>query len=199
MKVKRITRKSKTITLTGSFQPSDLRKVLAAADAGLLNGTAKQAEQALNTMTEQGEPAVPMNRSLYPDNWEEIALKVKEDSGWVCEECLRPCRRTGESIPDFIEKVWEDGAVYYGDWWEGRGGAMKNDLYELVEAAPQRFTLTVAHLDHNPANCAPENLRALCSVCHLRYDAAHHAANAAATRRQRAEDAGQLSMQMMEE
>jgi hypothetical protein len=43
--------------------------------------------------------------------------------------------------------------------------------------------LTVAHLDHQPENCADDNLRALCQRCHLRYDANHHARNAAKTRR----------------
>lgn len=36
-------------------------------------------------------------------------------------------------------------------------------------------TLTVAHLDHNPENCADDNLKAMCAPCHLRYDAQHHA------------------------
>lgn len=48
-----------------------------------------------------------------------------------------------------------------------------------------RVVLTVAHLDHDPANCADENLRAWCQRCHLTYDAAHHARNAAETRRSR--------------
>ncbi|WP_071789029.1 hypothetical protein [Leptolyngbya sp. Heron Island J] len=39
-----------------------------------------------------------------------------------------------------------------------------------VRAHPQRWTLTVAHLDHEPQNCDRDNLRALCSVCHLSYD-----------------------------
>ncbi|MGI9251339.1 MAG: hypothetical protein ACR2PR_09085 [Pseudohongiellaceae bacterium] len=34
--------------------------------------------------------------------------------------------------------------------------------------------LTVAHLNHNPADCRPDNLRAMCNRCHLVYDAAHH-------------------------
>lgn len=38
-----------------------------------------------------------------------------------------------------------------------------------------KYTLTVAHLDHNPANCARENLKAMCAPCHLKYDAKHHA------------------------
>ena len=43
--------------------------------------------------------------------------------------------------------------------------------------------LTVAHLDHQPENCDPANLRAWCQRCHLTYDAAFHAINARATRR----------------
>lgn len=46
-----------------------------------------------------------------------------------------------------------------------------------------RVVLTVAHLDHTPENCAPDNLRAWCQRCHLAYDAAHHRRNAAMTRR----------------
>lgn len=42
--------------------------------------------------------------------------------------------------------------------------------------------LTVAHLDHQPENCADENLRAMCQRCHLNYDKHHHAANARKTR-----------------
>lgn len=42
--------------------------------------------------------------------------------------------------------------------------------------------LTVGHLDHEPANCDDDNLRAWCQRCHLTYDAKHHAANAAITR-----------------
>jgi hypothetical protein len=36
--------------------------------------------------------------------------------------------------------------------------------------------LTCAHLDHQPENCSPENLRAWCQRCHLTYDKPHHAA-----------------------
>lgn len=43
--------------------------------------------------------------------------------------------------------------------------------------------LTVAHLDHQPENCDPENLRALCQRCHNRYDQPHRRKNAGQTRR----------------
>ena len=54
--------------------------------------------------------------------------------------------------------------------------------------------LTVAHMDHDPQNCAPGNLRALCQACHLRYDARFHANNAAATRREKRVAAGQIEL-----
>jgi len=51
------------------------------------------------------------------------------------------------------------------------------------------MVLTVHHIDHNPRNCAADNLVALCTSCHLRADAQHHARNA---RRTRARKAGQM-------
>lgn len=54
-----------------------------------------------------------------------------------------------------------------------------------------KVVLTVAHLDHTPENCEPDNLKALCQRCHLRYDAEHHRANSHQTRR-RAKAAGDL-------
>lgn len=89
-----------------------------------------------------------MDKSKYPDNWDEIAFEVKEAAGWKCqrEGCEKQCRRPRE----------------------------KFDTHKR--------TLTVAHLNHIEMDCSPENLRAFCAPCHLRYDAKHHAKNAAATR-----------------
>jgi hypothetical protein len=44
--------------------------------------------------------------------------------------------------------------------------------------------LTVAHLNHTPEDCDDGNLMAWCQRCHLTYDAKHHAASAARTRRE---------------
>lgn len=54
--------------------------------------------------------------------------------------------------------------------------------------------LTVGHLDHNPANCDPKNLKAWCQRCHLTYDAELHALSSL-TRKQRAlRTAGQQTL-----
>ncbi|PZD70801.1 hypothetical protein C1752_08943 [Acaryochloris thomasi RCC1774] len=93
---------------------------------------------------------MPTERYRYPDNWEEIATSIKEEAGWVCENCGKVCRRTGESLQDYI----------------------KRSQYPAVEVLlhRQRYTLDGAHLDQNPDNSDRSNLRALCRVCHLNYD-----------------------------
>ena len=55
------------------------------------------------------------------------------------------------------------GKLNHSYFWNERTGKMV------------KVVLTIAHLDHTPENCAPENLRALCQACHNRYDAKHRA------------------------
>lgn len=59
-----------------------------------------------------------------------------------------------------------------------------------------RRTMSTMHLDHNPANCALDNLCGACSACHLRYDAPHHAHNAARTRWRKQKERGQTEMEL---
>lgn len=89
---------------------------------------------------------MPMNRKLYPKDWDSIAFRIKDNAGWVCQNCDKLCI----GHPDRQE------VAILGNRSE-RG----------------RYTLTVAHLDHNPANCEDTNLKALCAPCHLRYDNLH--------------------------
>ncbi len=90
----------------------------------------------------------------------------------------------------------ENKALYPKNWKEIRAKilARANNRCEFcgVENHTMRFNpktgkeakivLTVAHLDHNPENCDPENLRALCQRCHNQYDAAHRAETRKQTR-----------------
>lgn len=39
---------------------------------------------------------MPYNKKLYPKNWDQIALMVKEKARWICQECGKQCRRPGE-------------------------------------------------------------------------------------------------------
>lgn len=105
---------------------------------------------------------MPMELDRYPDNWPEISNAVKEKAGWCCEFCGKPCRRPGEKVYAFLCRLDDSWMTQMVD------GDMDDDEAELK---PQRFTLTVAHLDQDPSNNAPDNLRALCCPCHLKHDA----------------------------
>ena len=100
-------------------------------------------------------PIKAENRARYPKDWKAISLEVRERAGWVCE-----------GSPGF-----------YPDCRAENG--------KPHPVTGSRVVLTVAHLDHAPENVDRGNLKAMCQRCHLTYDAAHHARNAASTRRAR--------------
>lgn len=108
---------------------------------------------------------MPMIRSLYPLEWEQIALAVKTAADWTCQECGRPCRKPGESIAQLFQRL---------PCWIREGNA---SLLSTMARKPQRWTLTTAHLNHDPGDCRWENMKAMCAPCHCRYDAPRKAAD----------------------
>lgn len=135
---------------------------------------------------------MPMQRDLYPPYWEHLAYSIKAGKNWQCEECGRPCRRQGESFDQFevrLAQIDPNGNTWAADLYESVFS--EEDGFEADVPRWGRFTLTVAHLDHNPANCHHSNLKALCAPCHCRYDL-----KAMATKRRlKAERAGQLTLE----
>jgi len=116
-------------------------------------------------------PIRPENRDRYPDNWGEISLRVRSRAGWRCEYCGVPNGQLG-------------GRTASGTWLKAMPIDCSGRLPHpgttqwLCDAAGRphhiaicRIVLTVAHLDHQPENCANENLKALCQRCHNRLDA----------------------------
>ena len=77
----------------------------------------------------------------YPPDWHEIARVVKDVARWRCERCGHPHETS-------IARAECD------------------DTCSHTPDGKQR-TLTVHHLDMNPANCQQSNLVALCQSCHL--------------------------------
>ena len=115
-------------------------------------------------------PIRPENRERYPSDWKQISLRIRTERAAGRCECLGECGRgthTGR-CPNV------NGGQAYG--------------------TGSKVVLTVAHLDHTPENCHPDNLRAMCQGCHLHYDRDHHRETAAATRRAAIEAAGQLAL-----
>lgn len=91
-------------------------------------------------------PIKPENKKRYPKNWKQIRQQILERAGNRCEFCGV---ENHSLIPHYSK---QDGFEYH-----------------------TRVVLTIAHLDHQPENCDPSNLRALCQKCHNRYDAKHRA------------------------
>jgi hypothetical protein len=62
-------------------------------------------------------------------------------------------------------------------WLDGHGhkcpAAWGPDIDQLRAT---RVILAAAHLDHDPANSAPSNLKSLCQRCHMLHDRPHHLA-----------------------
>jgi hypothetical protein len=127
---------------------------------------------------------MPMERKRYPSNWNEIAKGVKENTLWQCQSCRKPCRKPGEMIAEFearLAPIWTKVLIEI---------ICDDEIGIMVKYRPKRFLLTVAHLDQDPGNNRPENLKALCAPCHLRYDTRFRGYN----RRKKRERKGQLSL-----
>lgn len=134
--------------------------------------------------------------SRYPKDWPAISLRIRERAGNRCEWC-----------------GVENGAVgardKQGKWHDENSiHNMNSDVgYALYGEFPKmiKIVLTTAHLGtdkpdgskgdvHDKMDCRDENLASLCQRCHLNYDRDEHRANAAATRRRRKVEAGQLEL-----
>jgi 5-methylcytosine-specific restriction endonuclease McrA len=125
---------------------------------------------------------MPMERSRYPKNWSLLAIAIKDAASWCCQQCGKPCCKPGEAVTEFEKRLdtrWLTDLVSF----ISELGQAEVALYR-----PKRFLLTVAHLDQDPSNNEPENLKALCAPCHLRYDRRFQAFN----RRTKLERQGQL-------
>lgn len=131
-------------------------------------------------------PIKPENRARYPSNWKtEIRPAILKRAQDKCERCQAP---NGQTIFRFTSRgiyMLEDGEMFDAETGDFLRIGRLTDEPTGEHDDFVRIVLTIAHLDHKPENCDPSNLRALCQRCHLRYDHAHHMANARETRRSR--------------
>ncbi|KEP68803.1 hypothetical protein DL1_08715 [Thioclava dalianensis] len=125
-------------------------------------------------------PIRPENRSRYPDDWNAISARVREEAGQRCEWCsvengatiLRGSdNQDGASLPAYR---YADASAHDHSFHAQTGEPIPGadwDTFDPNARGPVKVILTVAHLDHQPENCARDNLRALCQACHNAYDA----------------------------
>ena len=103
-------------------------------------------------------PIRPAQRRRYPKDWDAISKRIRA-------QCGNRCQGAPGIYPDCR--------------------AVNGQPHPVTGS---RVILTVAHLNHEPEDVRPENLRALCQRCHLTYDAKHHARHAKETVRARRAD-----------
>lgn len=111
-------------------------------------------------------PIKSENKHRYPPNWREIRAAILERADDCCEQC---------GVPNYAYRARGEEA-----WTSNIGQA---EAWAMDGMKVSRVVLTIAHLDHQPENNDPGNLRALCQRCHLAWDKEHHQKTAYQTRR----------------
>lgn len=111
---------------------------------------------------------MPIDYKRYPPNWKtEIVPAVLLRANNCCENC-------GLENKSMVFSVRVDGKA---QWFKTKEEASKCDinplLLEFCLSKPVKVVLTIAHLDHDEENwnVSIDRLKALCQLCHLRYDA----------------------------
>ena len=127
-------------------------------------------------------PIKPENKSRYPANWKFIRAQILNRAGYCCEKCKAP---HGKMIARGVDSDADTYMIEGGEVFDADTGLLlgRARMSDFTVGKMVGIVLTIAHLDHTPEHNDPENLRAWCQRCHLRYDAKHHAINARITRR----------------
>jgi hypothetical protein len=132
-------------------------------------------------------PIKPENRDRYPADWPEIRARIRDRAGDKCEVCGVPNGAFGyrDQDGDFVKLEAANEVHEFEQYY-----------MDCEHLAPKLITIvcTVAHLDHNPENCADENLAFMCQKDHNSHDAEHRAQTRATTKRTKLEAAGQTGL-----
>jgi len=114
-------------------------------------------------------------RWLYPIDWPQLSALIRFGRAkGRCEHCRRPHGRLVFHLGD--GRWWDDEAA---TWRNGQGRALSS-LQAHPPTPDDEAILTTkvvpatAHLDHDPSNNRPRNLKAFCQRCHMLHDQEEH-------------------------
>lgn len=151
---------------------------------------------------------MPMDRSRYPADWDDISKRIRERDGGRCTCC-------GLENGTWIVRSSfhpEEYLLYDADTGELREphfGLIVELTADDFRRKPTRVILTVHHIGvdkpdgspgsrHDKMDCRDENLTSLCQRCHFIADLDIHIVNAALARatnkRKRQVQAGQMEL-----
>lgn len=121
-------------------------------------------------------PIRPENQNRYPKDWPAISASIRRRAGNRCEECGVENYALGGRLADCTwcpAQPTGTGNGPRGLSWPAPGDqSWCTAPHETLRLRIVRIVLTVAHLNHQPEDCRPDNLRCWCQRCHNRYDAA---------------------------
>jgi hypothetical protein len=122
-------------------------------------------------------PIKPENQNLYPPDWPMISRRIRMGrANNHCEVCGVRNYSVGYrlnglftclSAPPFKHPLGLSDYLAARELQDHYNNCCDQDPKSIV------IVLTVAHLDHNPENCHPKNLLAMCQHCHNIYDRPH--------------------------
>ena len=128
---------------------------------------------------------MPIRASLrwfYPIDWPQLSREIRFGRArGRCETCSR---RHGTEVLCLPDGRWFDRDETC--WRDGHGNRCIPPWGSALDRLRvTRVILAAAHLDHDPANSAPANLKSLCQQCHLIHDRPYHLAQRWLTYRMR--------------
>lgn len=104
-------------------------------------------------------PLTKEQKMAYPPDWQQISLRIRTSRAEGRCECMGECGNSHRrDVPG----------------WHSQQCAAENGSRHPVTGS--KVVLTVAHLNHHPADCRDENLVAMCQRCHLTYDSKYRQA-----------------------
>lgn len=112
---------------------------------------------------------MPIDYSKYPKNWlSEIRPRIMARANNKCEMCGLEHNQIIYSIKLYIRN---NGYKYRSIWFSRKQDALRETLNNTIKQV--KVILTIAHLDHDETNLniKDNRLKAMCQICHLRYDA----------------------------
>lgn len=110
-------------------------------------------------------------RWLYPIDWRELSAEIRFVRAKArCEGCGRPHGREVKHLGD--GRWWDESRSV---WRDGKGRRLPRTMkVDVAGVLTTRVVLATAHLDHDPGNSRPANLKALCQRCHMLNDRQEH-------------------------
>ena len=112
-------------------------------------------------------------RWFYPIDWPQLSavIRFKRAQG-KCEGCGRP---HGYTVCHLGDGRWWDRDKK--QWRDGKGRPLRRLPALWLWKGTIRSTrvvLACSHLDHDPTNNRPSNLKAFCQRCHMLHDRPEH-------------------------